>query len=148
MLPAADGVANARITELTGSSVVTVLKWWSRYEESGIVGLTDDQRPDQPKQRDHFDIVTTTLMPPPKNTESHTGPLVCWASISRSATRPWLGHGANTESNRGKRKRTSSPATPNWRKKSLTSSACTWHRRRTRWCCMLTRNHRSRLWIA
>lgn len=66
VLLAADGVANTRIAELTGSSVVTVLKWRSRYEESGIAGLSDDQRSGRLKQLDHFDIVTTTLMPPPK----------------------------------------------------------------------------------
>lgn len=66
VLLAADGVANTRIAELTASSVVTVLKWRSRYEESGIAGLGDDRRSGRPKQLDHFDIVTTTLMPPPK----------------------------------------------------------------------------------
>ncbi|WP_166970248.1 helix-turn-helix domain-containing protein [Brevibacterium atlanticum] len=44
VLLAADGVTNTQIAELTGSSVVTVLKWRARYEESGIAGLTDDQR--------------------------------------------------------------------------------------------------------
>ncbi|TGD36471.1 IS630 family transposase [Brevibacterium aurantiacum] len=66
VLLAADGLANTRIAEVTGSSVVTVLKWRARYAEAGIAGLGDDQRPGRPKQLDHFDIVTTTLVPPPK----------------------------------------------------------------------------------
>lgn len=66
MLLAADGVANTQIAKLTGSSVVTVLKWRTRYEEPGITGLTDDHRSGRPKRLDDFDIVTTTLMPPPK----------------------------------------------------------------------------------
>ncbi|TGD32146.1 IS630 family transposase [Brevibacterium sp. S22] len=66
VLLAADGLANTHIAELTDSSVVTVLKWRARYSESGIAGLGDDPRSGRPKQLDHFDIVTTTLMPPPK----------------------------------------------------------------------------------
>lgn len=42
VLLAADGLANTRIAELTGSSVVTVLKWRTRYAESGIAGLGGD----------------------------------------------------------------------------------------------------------
>ena len=63
---AADGMANTHIAKLTGSSVATVLKWRARCEESGIAGLTDDQRTGRPKRLDDFDIVSTTLMPPPK----------------------------------------------------------------------------------
>lgn len=66
VLLAADGLPNTRIAELTGSSVVTVLKWRSRYVEAGIAGLGDDPRSGRPKQLDPFDIVTTTLVPPPK----------------------------------------------------------------------------------
>ena len=62
VLLAADGLANTHIAELTGASVVTVLKWRARYGESGIAGLGDDPRSGRPKQLDHFDIVTTTLM--------------------------------------------------------------------------------------
>ena len=41
VLLAAEGVANTRIAELADASVVTVLKWRSRYEEAGIAGLDD-----------------------------------------------------------------------------------------------------------
>src|SRR5699024_12261573 len=44
VLLAADGVANAQIAKLTGSSVVTVLKWRARYEEAGVGGLPGGQR--------------------------------------------------------------------------------------------------------
>src|SRR5699024_11936808 len=66
VLLAADGVANAQIAKFTGASVVTVLKWRARFEQSGIAGLTDDQRSGRPKRLGYFDIVTTTLMAPPK----------------------------------------------------------------------------------
>lgn len=41
VLLAADGLPNTRIAELTGSSVVTVLKWRTRYVEADIAGLGD-----------------------------------------------------------------------------------------------------------
>nr|WP_268826896.1 IS630 family transposase [Brevibacterium sp. UCMA 11754] len=66
VLLAADGLPTTRIADLTGSSVVTVLKWRERFAEAGIAGLGDDPRSGRPKQLDHFDIVTTTLVPPPK----------------------------------------------------------------------------------
>lgn len=66
MLLVADGLTNTRIAKLTGSSVVTVFKWRTRYEKSGIAGLGDGPRSGRPKHLDGFDIVTTTLMPPPK----------------------------------------------------------------------------------
>ncbi|KZE19737.1 transposase [Brevibacterium casei] len=65
-LLAAEGLANTRIAEMTGASVVTVLKWRARYAEAGIAGLGDEQRSGRPRQLGHFDIVTTTLVPPPK----------------------------------------------------------------------------------
>lgn len=66
VLLAADGVANSRIAEAVDASVVTVLKWRTRYEESGIAGLADGERAGRPRRVDPADIVTATLVPPPK----------------------------------------------------------------------------------
>ena len=66
VLLASEGVANTRIAELADASVVTVLKWRSRYEEAGIVGLGDADRSGRPQEVDHAGIVSATLRPPPK----------------------------------------------------------------------------------
>ena len=66
VLLAADGVANTRIAELTGASMMTVLNWRGRYEDRGIAGLANAPRPGRPRQLDHRQIVTETLKPPPK----------------------------------------------------------------------------------
>ncbi|WP_280474872.1 IS630 family transposase [Nocardia farcinica] len=63
---AADGMANTRISEVVGVSVPTVLKWRSRYLQDGLDGLLDAQRPGRPRHVDHADVVSATLMPPPK----------------------------------------------------------------------------------
>ena len=63
---AADGMANTRISEDVGVSVPTVLKWRSRYLQDGLDGLLDAQRPGRPRHVDHADVVSATLMPPPK----------------------------------------------------------------------------------
>lgn len=63
---AADGMANTRISEVVGTSVPTVLKWRSRYLQDGLDGLLDAERPGRPRHLDHADVVSATLMPPPK----------------------------------------------------------------------------------
>lgn len=66
ILLAAEGVANARIAETVDASVVTVLKWRTRYEEAGLSGLADAQRAGRPRRVDPAEIVSATLVPPPK----------------------------------------------------------------------------------
>ncbi len=66
VLLAADGLANARIAELTDVSANTVLSWRGRYAERGLRGLGDLPRPGRPRELDHRAIVTETLRPPPK----------------------------------------------------------------------------------
>ncbi|MCI9889411.1 helix-turn-helix domain-containing protein, partial [Micrococcales bacterium 31B] len=66
VLLASEGVANTRIAELTGASVVTVLKWRARYEDLGIAGLGDADRSGRPRLLDHAAIVAATLTAPPK----------------------------------------------------------------------------------
>ncbi|QTX06197.1 IS630 family transposase [Agromyces archimandritae] len=66
VLLASEGVANTRISELADASVVTVLKWRSRYAEQGLAGLRDAERTGRPRRLDHADIVAATLTPPPK----------------------------------------------------------------------------------
>jgi len=63
---AAEGVANARIQELTGASSATVVKWRSRYLREGLAGLVDAQRSGRPRRVDHAEIVAATLEAPPK----------------------------------------------------------------------------------
>ena len=66
VLLAADGVANARIVELSGQSLPTVMLWRGRYQAEGIRGLSDRKRPGRPRRLDHAEIVKKTLTPPPK----------------------------------------------------------------------------------
>lgn len=66
VLLAADGVANARIAELTDVTANTVLSWRGRYVERGLRGLGDLPRSGRPRELDHRAIVTETLKPPPK----------------------------------------------------------------------------------
>ena len=66
VLLASQGVANTRIAEQVDASVVTVLKWRSRYEEAGLAGLEDAARSGRPRHLDHAAIVAATLSAPPK----------------------------------------------------------------------------------
>ncbi|MBM7369549.1 IS630 family transposase [Gordonia hydrophobica] len=63
---AAEGMANSRISEVVGVSVPTVLKWRERYLFDGMAGLLDAERSGRPRRIDHSDIVSATLMPPPR----------------------------------------------------------------------------------
>ncbi|MBB4133639.1 helix-turn-helix domain-containing protein [Gordonia humi] len=63
---AADGMANTRISEAVGTSVPTVLKWRSRYLQDGLDGLLDAERTGRPRYLNHADVVSATLMPPPR----------------------------------------------------------------------------------
>ena len=65
MLLAADGVGNRRIAELVGASPTTVIAWRERYQERGLDGLSDRDRPGRPRELDHRAIVTEMLKPPP-----------------------------------------------------------------------------------
>ncbi len=65
VLLAADGVANARIAELAGVSVPTVLAWRSRYQLEGLAGLEDRARAGRPREIDRVRI-TAALLPPPE----------------------------------------------------------------------------------
>ncbi len=66
LLLAADGVGNRRIAELVGASPTTEIAWRERYQERGLAGLTDRDRPGRPGELDHRAIVAETLKPPPK----------------------------------------------------------------------------------
>lgn len=66
VLLAADGVSHTEIAHRVGVSRPTVTSWRRRYEESGIEGLHDEQRPGRPRHIDHAKIVAETLRPPPK----------------------------------------------------------------------------------
>src|SRR5271166_779510 len=65
VLLAADGMSNTEIAARTGVSRPTVIGWRARYEESGMVGLADRPRSVRPRELDHGEIVSATLIPPP-----------------------------------------------------------------------------------
>ncbi len=65
VLLAADGVSNTEIATLTGVSRPTVIGWRARYDESGMAGLVDLPRSGRPRELDHSEIVSATLLPPP-----------------------------------------------------------------------------------
>jgi transposase len=66
VLLAADGVSNTQIAERVGVSRPTVIAWRSRYERSGIAGLSDQPRAGRPRRIDHDRIISETLKPLPK----------------------------------------------------------------------------------
>jgi transposase len=66
VLLAADGVSNTAIAQRVGVSRPTVICWRDRYLARGIAGLEDEQRSGRPRTIDHAEIVTATLVPPPK----------------------------------------------------------------------------------
>jgi transposase len=66
VLLAADGVSHTEIAERLGISRTTVVMWRSRYQRSGLAGLTDAPRSGRPREIDRAAIITATLRPPPK----------------------------------------------------------------------------------
>lgn len=58
---AADWVWNIRIAELTGFSELTVRRWHTRYEESGLEVLSDAPRLGKPRRIDDVAIIADTL---------------------------------------------------------------------------------------
>jgi transposase len=76
VLLAADGVDNARIARLCGTSVNTVRKWRGRFVEHGTAGLLDARRPGRPRlygpaARIEIVAVATSAPPYPESTWSH-----------------------------------------------------------------------------
>lgn len=65
VLLAAEGVANARIAEVVGTSTVSVVKWRRRYEVAGLQGLMDAPRSGRPQRVDQERIIAATLSAPP-----------------------------------------------------------------------------------
>ena len=68
ILLATDGESNTRIGELVGLHYNRVGLWRRRYEEFGIAGLEDEQRPGREVVYDHDDVlllVKTVTEPPP-----------------------------------------------------------------------------------
>src|SRR3954452_9680461 len=65
VLLAAEGVPNAEIARRVGVSRPTVIGWRQRYDEAGIAGLADLDRPGRPTLIDEADVVVATLTKPP-----------------------------------------------------------------------------------
>lgn len=66
VLLASQGESNSSIAELVGVSRPTVISWRARYDVDGLAGLEDDARSGRPRSLDRWEIVSATLMPPPK----------------------------------------------------------------------------------
>jgi transposase len=66
VLLAADGVSNTAIAGLVGVSRPTVIGWRERYQERGLPGLHDEDRPGRPRLIDRKKVLATTLAAPPK----------------------------------------------------------------------------------
>ena len=97
VLLAADGVGNRRIAELVGASPTTVIAWRERYQDRGLPGLRDRERPGRPRELDHRVIVAETLKPPPKKlgvTHWSSRLLAARLEISNtSVARAWRAYG-------------------------------------------------------
>jgi transposase len=57
VLLAADGVSHAEIGRLVGVSRPTVIGWRERYEQAGLAGLADRDRPGRPRTVDRRTVV-------------------------------------------------------------------------------------------
>src|SRR5215208_8277237 len=68
VLLAADGVSNRDISESVDLHYNQVAVWRRRYDEFGVAGLGDEERPGRPCIYDHDDVlllVKTVTEPPP-----------------------------------------------------------------------------------
>jgi transposase len=61
VLLAADGLPNAEIARLTGTSRPTVVGWRARYDEGGVAALEDQPRSGRPPEIDEIEVVVATL---------------------------------------------------------------------------------------
>ncbi len=89
VLACADGTDNKTVAAQLGCTKVTVGKWWARFGEHRLDGLTDDDRPGRPTSStlDQVeDVVVATLESTPANTTHWS-----WAKM---AERTGLGSGA------------------------------------------------------
>jgi transposase len=66
VLLAADGITNTEIAARCGVTRQTVVTWRHRYDDRGIPGLEDVDRPGRPRVIDQARIIAATLRPPPK----------------------------------------------------------------------------------
>jgi transposase len=66
VLEAAAGVSNTAIAARVGVSRPTVIGWRARYEAEGLDGLQDEDRSGRPREIDRLDVVSATLLAPPK----------------------------------------------------------------------------------
>jgi transposase len=99
VLLAAEGVPAATIAERVGCSRPTVIMWRRRYEEAGLVGLADAERPGAPRtisQRLRDEIVKTLAGPPRKLGVTHWSSRLLAAQLGVShmtVARVWREHG-------------------------------------------------------
>jgi len=134
VLLAADGKPNAVIARIAGVSRPTVISWRDRYEQGGIRALDDEPRSGRPAEIYEIEVVVATLADdgkPPAGWGSRTGRPGSWPPSRGSPSPAWPGSGASGKSSRTGSRPSSSAPTRNWRRRSATSSDCTWRRRTT-----------------
>src|SRR4051812_7936356 len=75
VLLAAEGASNRDIATIVDLHYNQVAVWRRRYEEFGVAGLDDEERPGRPCVYDHDDVlllVKTVTEPPPEGTARWT----------------------------------------------------------------------------
>lgn len=125
VLAVADGKGTSGTAREVGVSRPTVIKWRDRFAQLGLAGLEDEPRPGRPKVVEDSAIIAATLEPPPCSLAvTHWSSRLLGRHLGWGMPR-WLGRGVSTGSSRGAVRRSSSPPTPSWRPRCVTSSGCT-----------------------
>jgi transposase len=150
VLLAAECLPNAEIGRRVGMTRQTVIAWRARYEAGGIEALADLPRSGRPPVIDESAVMVSTLNPPPSELAvthwsarlladhlSKAGMPVSFAEVAR-IWRAWDLQPHRVETFKFSTDPRSS------RRRSATSSACTWTRPRTRWWSASMRSRRSR----
>ena len=124
VLLAADGVGTNEIAERVGAVKQTVISWKHRYAAEGLGGLCDRPKPGRAQQIDEVPIVLATLEAPPARLGvRHWSSRLLAAELGLShvtIAKVWK----KWSLPRGGSKRSPSPPTPSWTRRSATSWAC------------------------
>jgi len=132
VLACADGGTIGSVAGERGVSRDMVSKWRSRFLRDRLQGLTDEPRPGRPRtigDEQVEAVITATLEQAPPGGDTH------WStrSMARAAGMPsprCRGSGGRSASSRTSLRPGSSALTRNSSRRSATSSACTWPRRK------------------
>jgi transposase len=113
------------IVERVGVSKPTVIGWKKRYAGEGVGGLEDRPKSGRRPMIDEVEVVLATLQPPPERLRvTHWSSRLLAGELGISHVwvgKIWKKWGCSPRV----RRRSSSPPTPSWRRRSATSSGCT-----------------------